>query len=323
MHGNKGPGSVNSFYQHGLLDPRPTEAAERANAALLGAKTLGIEVTEARLTARCGLGNIDPQHSPDGGAIAAVEAALGWPLPSAGAVLVTIRPDADAYGAMAVLGLRADGIGPDMPARTRIALIAREDRFDRGGWPGPRALPESAAEIDEVGPGEQNLGALSQNLSDPMLVPEAAVAATRRWLTSGDLPIGWRDRAAGAPAALFDAFRDGRVRLTAPDPGRIALVDGSVPGALRLGYRLAPVVIALDERKRGTPPMPCRRLIVAQWRAEHVDLVRAAAMLATEEPGWGGSPTIIGSPQGEPCRTPTARVLAVLRACATASPPQS
>ncbi|HEX5327825.1 MAG TPA: hypothetical protein VFW75_14240 [Acetobacteraceae bacterium] len=300
-------------FRHALLDPRPGEPAARSNAALLGPNTLGVEVTEPRLAAQCGLGNIDPQHRPGGGALAAIEAALDWPVPPAGATLVTIRPDADAYGAMAVLGLRVAGVVITSPMRERIAAIARADRFDRGAWPGVRVLPATAADVDEIGPGEQGVGGLAAGLGDRALCAEAGVAAVRAWIATAEAPMDWRQRAAGAAEALCAALASGRVRLSAVDPGRIALVEGCVPGALRLGYRLAPVVVALDDAPRGTPPAPWRRITVAQWRTGYVDLLRAAALLGSEEPGWGGAPGIIGSPQGSPCRRTLAQVFAALR----------
>lgn len=310
-------------YRHGLLDPRTVEAADCANRALLGPGTLGIEVTEPRLAAGCGLGNIDPQHRPDGGAVAAIEAACDWPLPQTGATLVTIRPDADAYGAMAVLGLRQTGVAIDPAMGRRIAALARADRFDHGPWPGMRSRPGSAQEIDEIGSGTDDLGALAAGLADPRLTAEAGVTATRAWITGDGAPTAWRNRAAGAAAVLFAALTDGRVRLAAVDPGRIALVTGAVPGALRLGYRLAPVVVALDEGPRGIPPEPWRRITIAQWRAGHVDLMRVVALLGASEPGWGGAPCIIGSPQGAPCRLALPQVLAVVRDCRTPAPDEA
>ena len=308
---------MNITYRHDLLDPRPGEPADRANAALFGPCTLGVEVTEPRLAARCGLGNIDPQHRPGGGAIAAIEAALSWLLPPPGSALVTIRPDADAYGAMAVLGLRAAGVALDTAMLARIVAIARADRFDRGAWPGIRALPVIVADIDEIGAGEQNLGDLVAGLTDQTLTAEAGVAVTRDWIMTGEVPAAWRARAVRAAEVLFVALADGHVRLTTPDPGWIALVEGCIPGALRLAYRYAPVVVALDESLRGMPPAPWRRITVAQWCIGYVDLDRAVAILGAEEQGWGGAPGIIGSPQGRPCRTTIAHVLAVLRACGT------
>nr|WP_294555140.1 hypothetical protein [uncultured Rhodopila sp.] len=306
---------MTTSYRHGLLDPHPLAAAEHANSVWLGPHTLGVEVTEPHLASRCGLGNIDPQHRAGGGAAAAIETAVAWPLPPPDACLVTIRPDADAFGSMAVLGLRAadSPIGPAMQAR--IALIARSDCFDHGAWPGRRDLPESADSINEIGPGVQDLGALITGLSDRTVTVDAGVAAAAAWIIAGTVPAVWHQQAVGAGRTLFMAWQDGRVRLTDVSPGRIAVVEGCVPGGLRLGYRLAPVVVAIDKNPRGNPPAPWRRIAIAQWRVGHVDLIRAAALLRASEPGWGGSPGIIGSPQGRPCRSALAEVLDVLRAC--------
>jgi hypothetical protein len=302
-------------YRYGLLDPRPLPAAESVNAGLLGPLTLGVEVTEPRLAARCGLGNIDPQHRPEGGSVAAIEAALDWPLPPPPACMVTIRRDADAFGAMAVFNLRAAGIpiGPAM--RARIDLIGRADRFDHSAWPGRRGLPERADDIEEAGVGTQGLGALIGGLVDPAFTAGEAAAAACAWIGSEHVPAAWSARAMQAAGTLFTAYRNGRIRLTELDPGRIALVEGCIPGSLRLGYRLAPIVVALDETPRGAPLIPWRRITVAQWQVGHVDLIRAASVLAAREPGWGGAPAIIGSPQGLPCRTAIRDVLAVLRDC--------
>ena len=302
-------------YRYGLLDPRPDPVAEITNAALLQAPTLGIEVTVPSLAARCSLGNLDPQHRPEGGALAAIEAALDCPVPPSGSRLVTIRPDADAYGAMAVLYLRAVEVPLTPPMQARIGLIARHDRFDHGPWPGPMPLPCRSEEIDEVGPGTADLGSLIGGLSDPGLVPAAGVRLVRRWIATGTVPSEWRARALAARQALFVALQTGRMRVEMTVPSGIVIVDGFAPGALRLGYRCAPVVVGIDDRCRGVPAQHWRRVTVAQWQAGHVDLMRAAALLAADEPGWGGSPTIIGSPQGVSCVTPTARILEVLGRC--------
>jgi hypothetical protein len=300
-------------FSHALLDPAMDPRADPAAAAQLGANTLGIEVTVPCLAALCGLGNIDPQHRADAGGEAAIEAALNWPLPPPGARLVTVRPDADAYGAMAVLGLRADEVALLAEQRGRIGFIAREDRFDHGAWPGPRPMPRAAADI--AGPDALSEGdfAIIAGLTDRCLDPDHAVAIAREWITSGAVPAIWQARVEAAAAALLAALENGQVRVTAQEGNRMALVEGAASGALRVGYRVAPVVVAHDPGSVATP----RRMVVAQWRAGHADLRRALRALAAEEPGWGGSPTIIGSPQGQACRTPLPRVLAVVEACLT------
>src|SRR3989344_6635553 len=92
------------FYTVGLLDPRPQ--GEEGNEALLGAKTMGLEVTIPALAARCGRGNVDPQHLGGDSTTTAIEVALSMKLPRSRTVFVTIRADADSVGAMAVLTIR-------------------------------------------------------------------------------------------------------------------------------------------------------------------------------------------------------------------------
>ena len=289
-------------YRHILLDPTGQ------NGLVPGTDTLGIEVTVPALAERCGLGNIDPQHRPDGGDRAAIESALDWPLPPIGSTLATIRPDADAYGTMAVLGLRAAGCMPGECALRRIAAIARNDRFDCGAWPGPRRMPPKRRELaaEQVRAGCAGLiGAIAAQRRNA----EAGVAVARHWILSGR--PGARGPAQRNATRLLAALATGGVHVTAAIGGRVAVVIGQVPGALSLGYRVAPVVVGLDPGDA----MRLRRIVLAQWREGHADLRRALDLLNDEEPGWGGSPTLIGSPQGAACGTPLEAVLAIIRQC--------
>jgi hypothetical protein len=289
-------------YRHALLDPTGRTGP------VPGTLTLGIEVTVPALAERCGLGNVDPQHQPGGGSQAAIEAALDWPLPPAGSTLATIRPDADAFGAMAVLGLRAEGRVLGGTARHRIAAIARNDRFDFGAWPGARPMPPTQTELTaELARGgcAGLIAAIAAHRNDA----NAGATLARRWITTGR--PGARASAKHAAARLLAALATDQVQVTPAIGGRAVVVTSHVPGALSLGYRLAPVVVGFDP---GDASAPCR-IVVAQWCRGHADLNRALTLLAAAEPGWGGSPTLIGSPQGVTCRTPPEAVLAIIGRC--------
>jgi hypothetical protein len=278
-------------YRFGMLDPRPGEAAAAGNAPLLGECTLGIEVTRPDLAARCGLGNIDPQHVPGGGDRAAIEVALDWPLPAAGSFLVTIRPDLDSLGAMAVLAMRTQEQPIGAAAAQRIAMIATADRHDRGPWPGPRSLTALLAD-------EAPLAAIALAVADHRRDLGERVTMVRRWIDTGDEPASYREQFAASRRDLAAALASGAVRLRHICGGQIALVITERHEGLQLGYCLSPVVVALNPvfRLQGGPPY--RKFTVAQYRAGYADLAAAVQTLAGLEPGWGGSPTIIGSPQG-------------------------
>ena len=289
-------------YRHCRLEPCG------ANLRAFQPETLGIEVTVPALAARCGLGNIDPQHHPDGGATAAIEEALAWPLPPAGSNLVTIRPDADAAGAMAVLGLRGAGHALSPVSLCRIAAIARHDRFDRGPWPGPRPLPPAIGELAAQFAAHGCSGLISA-LAAQRHDLDACVAVARRWILTGR--PGSAVPARAAAAILLRALAEERLRIAPANAGRVAVATGAVPGALTLAYRRAPVVLGIEL----DPEAGARRMVVAQWSEGHVDLRRVLKMVVAREPGWGGSPTIIGSPQGRRCQTTRDEMLAMLSQC--------
>jgi hypothetical protein len=287
----------------GLLKPTRTLEAAMHNAALLGADVFGVEVTEPELASRCGLGNLDPQHGPGAraGAPAACEAALSVAPPPAGARLVTLRPDADAFAAMAVLGLRLEGRDLRPAGLELLHRIAQADRFDHGGW---RRFHETGGRL--ASPAVPILAALA---SEASLSPEARVAAFRRVLQWGELD---------GPA--FELARR-RVRESCPVEaviearagGCIAVVRGLGPGVLGLAYRFAPVALA-EQTTSFEDASLGRKITLAQFEPGWIDLQAVGRDLNGYEDGWGGTATILGSPQGAGSRLPLDQILRIAAA---------
>ena len=292
--------TVLDAYTYGLLDPRPGAAGE--NRSLLGTTTLGIEVTVPELARGCGLGNIDPQHGGGAGIgmswATAIEACLTEPPPPAGATLVTVRPDLDAFGAMALLAYHRVGGKPGPAMRARIDRAARADRFDHGPWPGPRPLPVTIDDFAAVTNQDPALVAVTGAMFDRELAVRERVGIAARWLETGAEPAGYRERWTAHARVLIAGLASGAVEVEETAGGRIALVTSRLPGSLRLGYGRAPVVIAHDPGAPDADPPALRRVVVAQYARGYVDLGGVCEMLARQEPGWGGSSTILGSPQG-------------------------
>lgn len=304
-----------SHYTFSLLNPAKG-ADDPENAARLGALALGLEVTVEGLVAHCGLGNIDPQHGlGETGLIAAIEAALDWPLPPKGASLVTVKADADALGAMAVLMLRARGcpLSPDM--RTRISEIARWDKLCRGSWQAWRRFhppvfrPAMAVDLGGKSLEIQALDALVRLQSWTVA---QRVHAMGEWLMHGksSLPEEAVQAALAFESRLLEAWNRGDIDARAAANPCIAIMTAapSAPlGGLDMAYRLAPVVIATGQMPWG------RKLTIAQFEPGWVNMRAVAADLNALEPGWGGQPdSIIGSPQGSACELELARVQEVV-----------
>lgn len=283
-----------------LLPSRHPNAG--TNAAKLGQWTFGVEVTDPFLAQQCGLGNLDPQHDSDCASdLSAIEAALLCDLPPPSATLATIRADSDAIGAMAVLSLRAMGREISAEARARIELVGKWDRFDQGQWADWRAthrpLPPIARTIDLGGPPIfiQSLGfiARASNLS-----VEDRVRLFEAWILHASLPSFALQGAAKDGHAQLSAWNQGQIAIESTDDDRIIIVRSQTPFGLRIGYRHAPIVIAEGTLSTG------RKLTVAQFDRGHINMTQLVARLNVLETGWGGSATIIGSPQGAACGLP-------------------
>jgi hypothetical protein len=117
-----------------------------------------------------------------------------------------------------------------------------------------------------------------------------------RWIISGEEPEGYRTRVECERAEIARAISDGTIK--AISLGMVAIVESPHRAAMEIGYRLAPVVVALNPEFRFQGGEPHRKFTVGQYAPGMVDLKKVQQELNRIEPGWGGSPTIIGSPQG-------------------------
>jgi len=267
------------------------------------ARTLGVEVTDRFAAARCGLGIIDPQHAlgARADAPAAIEACLDVSVPPKGARIVTIRPDLDSVGAMALLSLRSDGRPLSEALRDRVRRIAAVDRFDRGPWPGVQETPATVEALLAEGIGAE-MSALAAAVSDRTEALGDRVQIARHWLETGATPAIYAEAARLRATRLVRSLTTGATRVEPWADGRIGVAISLEPGILSLAYRLAPVVVALNPAysfPRGTRG---RKYTVARWAEGDADLDLAAASLAVQEPGWGGQRGIKGSPQERPSR---------------------
>jgi len=300
-------------YIFSQLLPKRASGAHAHNAPLLGPMSFGIEVTESALAQQCQLGNLDPQHSPGGSGEAAVSAALTCKLPPRGTRLVTIKSDMDALGAMAVLSMRLEGVELSDTIISRVSLIARADSFDIGPWPGPQPPPASDAEWLDFVAGPFGVAPISMLAMDEKLPLNTRVKAIEGWLKNGEMPFKHKNAVKDHAEHIAAAYANGDILLSVPIEGKLALLVTKETDTLRLGYYPAPVVLAIAASPRMIDA-GCRKITVAQYSPGILDLRSLSDTLNFEEPGWGGSPTIIGSPQGVGSAIPVARLIALIEA---------
>jgi hypothetical protein len=296
---------------------------------------LGIEVTVPALAARCSLGNIDPQHSGGDATRAAIEVVLEMAdagLPK-GSTLATVRADLDSVGAMAVLSLLYMGHDTSCIFE-RMMMVADADKFARGSWLGPRPLPsqDNPWPSGSAGASElRDLAAINAAVADFKVPIADRVAAMEAWLLTGDEPdlvdVTCSGGDADSPIGLVSKYRlqvererddliaaieRGDIQTSLASEDKVAIVETTHRAATMIGYSFAPVVVALNPAFRMAGGEPHRKFTVCQFTGDYVNLKAAVAELSELEPGWGGSPTIIGSPQGQGSILTTEQVVQVI-----------
>lgn len=285
-------------YGYAVLDPRPFALeGELAKLAQMG-KVLGAEVTVPALAAACSEGNIDPQHTGGDSSTAAIEEAVTWPLPPKGTVIATVRADADSLGVMALLSLRAEGVKIEDEILDRVRLIAEADK-GHSEW-SPLSGDHSATVFD-------GLKAEVMNFRRPL---EERVALMRDFLITGDF--------AGSETARAAVEKDRREtvglleEVTTSPSGRVAVIMTASRFGVSAAYTAAPVVVAVNPSFSFGGGDPHRKVTICQARPGLVELKAVFAALSETEPGWGGSPTVGGSPQGVSSVIPTEEILRVV-----------
>ena len=285
-------------FTYATLDPRSIPSAVEANKKIFAKPVYGIEVTIPALAERC-VYNIDPQHSDGNANRAAIEDALTVEVPPEGATLATIRADLDSVGSMAVLSIRAKGESLE-PAMERIAMIADSDKFARGGWAGPSELPTRKNPWpDSASAGNsRELSAIAMAIADFKVPLVDRVAIMELWLRTGEEPqqhwvYAERDR-----LDLINALEKEQIKYQTRADGRIAVVESTHSAVTMIGYSLAPVVVALNPAFKVGGGEPHGKFTICAYEQRLVNMKAIFAELGELEAGWGGSPTIGGSPQG-------------------------
>jgi len=96
---------------------------------------------------------------------------------------------------------------------------------------------------------------------------------------------------------------------------KLVYVESNYRGAVGLGYRYAPVVLARNPNYRfGQAKTKGVKYTIAQFNSNHVNISKILDRLNALEPGWGGnSETIIGSSQTQPSALTKDEILNIIK----------
>ncbi|MDD3006778.1 MAG: hypothetical protein PHX30_04325 [Candidatus Pacebacteria bacterium] len=214
---------------------------------------------------------------------------------------------------MAVFEMRREGIDLN-PAMERIMKIAASDKFAHGGWPGPQPLPTRenpwplASASTEADP---RLAAIAAFVSDWNVPMDIAVKGMKKWLLSGEVPEGYEEKVQKEREDLIRALESREIQMK--NHNGIAVVESTHRAATTIGYSMSPIAVLLNPQFGFGAGPKFIKFTVCQFEAGYVDLKSVFAELSQLEPGWGGSPTIGGSPQGVSSQLDLDTVVEVVR----------
>ena len=260
--------------------------------------TLGIEVTIPKLAAKCGLGNIDHHREGDNSDTpSACEQALNWPYVDCN--VIGVLADPDTLTAMAVLWAKVFSV------ESYACFYSQNGYYpEESGYEVDEELVKKIGLIDRKGPASK-----PDLLLDPRVKYIRAIAAQRgmdlsdqvykimlmlcgKELTADDLKIIEAEE-----LKLIDAEKASKVKMV----GDIVIVESPHSMATQIGYKYGDVLICINntfpkdfkDLSKGT-----YRKITLCKRDDYVPYNINFSKLNSLENGWGGRPTIGGSPQG-------------------------
>lgn len=253
----------------------------------------GVEITIPKFLPE-GVINLD-HHGPNDGVDtpSAIEQAMTCPLPESGAVVATIRADADSVGAMAVLSLRARQIA------FREDLVQAISAIDRYG--------STIGGFEEVKPLTVAIARKAAAAKVPL--PErvawvAEVLAGRRDSANEEVVALNQEREREHAAAIAAS------KLTLAANGRLAVVESTHRFATEIGYQHCRLVLAFNPRMPVNFADPsqgtyrkftfCRynEFVAVDMRGITSELNALESARSSDGLTWGGQANIIGSPQG-------------------------
>lgn len=289
------------------LDPRPSELAKTLELIQTwksaGFKIFGFEVTvpqQAEVLDQ----NFDPQHSGQNALCSCIlevhrireqeyKRISPWLMSiEENYIFCTNRADLDSVGAMALFSYGFSESDEtiydqqDSSLEDRIRLINEADIFSKGEW-APRPLFSEGYEQSE-------LGAIARAVADFKIPLSQRVEWMLQWLRDGSEPDNYREQYIKERVQIEELLQSGETKVSVH--GNVTVVKSTLRAATSIGYARTPIVLAYN------PEMPSKngsykKFTICQYGEGYCDLKIILAELQAIEPGWGGSPTIIGSPQ--------------------------
>ncbi len=199
-----------------------------------------------------------------------------------------LKPDLDSISAAAILNIYLDN--PTWifqeEISERINAIAEYDRHGRNEFPIDIKIPRGLF---------MYVSGWKNHIDDK-------INLTKTWILDGTFKGIYKYNRI-ADKKIKQSLFNSKIEIIIPE--KVVLVKSINRGACGLGYKYAPITIALNPSYRfgiNSSRVYGKKWIIAQKNDGYLDMSGVLSNLQTLEPNWGGSPSIIGSPQDKPSK---------------------
>ena len=302
---------------------------------------IGLEMTVESLAEFCDR-NIDPQHT-EGRADQSCTKEIAEKAPELlgwfkgkdldKIIFITNRVDVDAIGAYVLADRYLKG--EKISLNENVAAIDAHDTHLGAKWEGPKP-------IEQAFDTESKTGALASSIKVFMVTPKN-IEDVKNFIDTGNVDEVIMDNYKKSQQGIIDKVKSGEIKtevicgvayvettlpcatnvgyslapiVVAKNPVMRGMVESINPEVLEKarGMSLTPeerTSFATYERIAKEMNMPATvqetytycKISICQHEAGYADLGTVKNELSARETGWGGSPTFIGSPQGQDCTT--------------------
>lgn len=267
---------------------------------------IGLEMTIPELSSLCDL-NIDPQHTDQKISQSCVKEIcqkrkeLLSQFVGKKVIFLTNRVDLDSVASYIVANNYLNGI--ETPYNQSLREINAHDTFQTLPW-------KEEKDIEEAFNPNNKTGALASTLK-PFMVTNENITTITQFIEDGSVDKKVMESYQETQKSIIEKVKSGEVKVSKVDG--VAVVETTLPCATNIGYCYAPIVIAVNKEMRAPDGSTYRKISIGQHEAGYVDLAPVKEALNQTNPGWGGNPNFIGSPQMQNCETSIEDLLTLVK----------
>lgn len=260
---------------------------------------IGIEITDPIIAAKCHI-NIDPQHTDKRHNQTAIETVFMLKeklrnQKNNNIIITTMKPDIDSVGSIALLTMILnDELEFTNDLMLRLNAISLSDKHGRDHDWKDKEKNKSLIHHPEF----NQFGipiSLFEIIGNQKKLLKEKVNVMIQYLKTGSIE---NQKQLTEKSLRKQSLNKETANVDIIIPNVLVTVESTLRGAMGIGYKHAPIVIAKNNSYQFGNEFG-KKYTIGQYNEGNINLILVQNDLSELEPGWGGTKLIIGSPQNK------------------------